>query len=66
MTISPPASNESMGWLRDLWGRGWLKGLLLVVAVDFAYQPVWHAGFIWDDNAHVTKPGLRSSALLHP
>jgi hypothetical protein len=55
-----------LGWLRALWERGWLKGLLLVVAVVFAYQPVWHAGFIWDDNAHVTKPGLRSSALLHP
>ena len=49
-----------MGWLRALWERGWLKGLLLVVAVVFAYQPVWHAGFIWDDNAHVTKLGLRS------
>jgi len=60
MTISPPASNESMRWLRDLWGRGWLKGLLLVAAVFLAYQPVWHAGFIWDDEAHVTRPELRS------
>jgi protein O-mannosyl-transferase len=25
-----------------------------------AYQSVWHAGFIWDDDAHVTRPGLQS------
>jgi protein O-mannosyl-transferase len=25
-----------------------------------AYQKVWHAGFIWDDDAHVTPPGLRT------
>jgi len=49
MTASPPAQNGSMGWLRDLWEQGWLKGLLLVAAVFLAYQPVWHAGFIWDD-----------------
>jgi protein O-mannosyl-transferase len=24
------------------------------------YQPVWNAGFIWDDNFHVTAPELRS------
>jgi protein O-mannosyl-transferase len=60
MTASPRASNGSLGWLHDLWERGWLKGLLLVAAVLFAYQPVWHAGFIWDDDAHVTRPGLRS------
>jgi tetratricopeptide (TPR) repeat protein len=42
-------------WLRDcLWG------LLLVVVTFLAYQPVWHAGFIWDDDAHLTAPALRS------
>ena len=54
MTASPSASNGSLEWLRDLWERGWLKGLLLVAAVVFAYQPAWHAGFIWDDNTHIT------------
>ena len=28
--------------------------------VFLAYQPAWHAGFIWDDDAHVTPPELRS------
>ena len=51
MTASPSAQNGSLGWLRDLWERGWLKGLLLVAAVFFAYQPAWHGGFIWDDDA---------------
>jgi protein O-mannosyl-transferase len=60
MTASSSASDGSSGWLRDLWERGWLKGLLLVAAILFAYQPAWHAGFIWDDDAHVTRPELRS------
>ncbi len=34
---------------------------MAVVAVVFlVYQPAWHAGFIWDDDAHVTPPELRS------
>jgi len=37
-------------WLRHDWVLGWL--LLLTVIV--VYQPVWHAGFIWDDDTHVT------------
>jgi len=60
MTASPSAQPGGLRWLRDLWKQGWLKGLLLVVAVVFAYQPAWHAGFIWDDDAHVTRPELRS------
>ena len=60
MTASVPVSNGSLGWLRDLWERGWLKGLLLAGVVLFAYQPAWHAGFIWDDDAHITRPELRS------
>jgi tetratricopeptide (TPR) repeat protein len=29
-----------------------------------AYQPAWHGGLLWDDEAHVTRPELRSSAGL--
>jgi len=42
---SSPAS-----WLR----RDWVLGVMLILAVVLAYQPVWHAGFIWDDDDHVT------------
>jgi tetratricopeptide (TPR) repeat protein len=38
----------------------WLGCLLLVAVTLVAYQRVWHAGFIWDDDAHVTRPGLQS------
>ena len=27
----------------------------LVVAVFLAYEPAWHAGFIWDDEQHLTE-----------
>jgi len=64
MTASSPAQHGSLGRLRDLWQRDWLKGLLLVAVIFLVYQPAWHAGFIWDDDAHVTKPELRSPAGL--
>jgi tetratricopeptide (TPR) repeat protein len=41
---------------------GWLLGLLLAGAALVAYQRVLHAGFIWDDDAHLTRPDL---ATLH-
>jgi len=44
------------------WNRGWLFGLLLVGTTLFAYQPVWHAGFIWDDDAFLTKNPLIKAA----
>ena len=44
------ASQRLPSWL----GRDWLWGIILVLAVIMAYQPVWYAGFIWDDDAHLT------------
>jgi tetratricopeptide (TPR) repeat protein len=64
MTSSTQAVDGSLGWLCDLWERGWLKGLLLLIAVILVYQPVWHGKPIWDDDAHLTPPGLRSSQGL--
>jgi tetratricopeptide (TPR) repeat protein len=58
MTVSSQAPDENWGWLRILWQRGWLKGLWLVAAVFLAYQPAWHAGFIWDDDVYVTQNRL--------
>jgi hypothetical protein len=38
--------------------RAALLPFLLVLAVFAAYQPVWHAGFVWDDDAYVTENPL--------
>jgi len=32
----------------------WLLAALLALMTILAYQPVWHAGFIWDDDVYVT------------
>jgi tetratricopeptide (TPR) repeat protein len=42
------------GWCR----RGWLAGLLLVALTLAAYQPVWNAGYIWDDDEFLTAHPL--------
>jgi len=36
----------------------WLLAALLALVTILAYQPVWHAGFIWDDDAYVTENPL--------
>jgi tetratricopeptide (TPR) repeat protein len=64
MTSSTQAVDGSLGWLCDLRERSWLKGWLLLIAVIFVYQPVWHGKPIWDDDAHLTPPGLRSAQGL--
>ena len=52
-------------WLQILTGHRWFLGLFLVAATMIAYQPVWHAGFIWDDDDYViNNPTLRSLAGL--
>jgi tetratricopeptide (TPR) repeat protein len=33
---------------------------VLLAATLLAYSPVWHGGLLWDDNAHITTPELRS------
>jgi len=40
-------------------GKDWLIGLLLMGATLVAYRSAWHAGFIWDDDGHVTRADLR-------
>jgi len=37
-----------------------LEGLLILGATLLAYQPAWRAGFVWDDDAHLTRPALQS------
>jgi tetratricopeptide (TPR) repeat protein len=43
--------------------RAAIAGLILLATV-VAYLPVFRAGFIWDDDGHVTPPALRSLAGL--
>ena len=38
--------------------HGWLFVLFLVAATLIAYLPVWHAGFIWDDDILLTANPL--------
>ena len=40
--------------------KDWLFTIALFVAVVLVYQPAWHGGMVWDDEAHMTQPGLRS------
>ena len=55
-TKSKPAPTSAaipvMGRPRFL---AWLMVVLLVLVTVLAYQPVWHAGFIWDDDQYVTN-----------
>ena len=45
--------------LRDirvsLWRRDWFWALLLIAFVFIAYTQVFWAGFIWDDESHLTR-----------
>ena len=51
-------SGASPSWLSWLSGDR-LKGSILFLAVLLVYQPVWHAGFVWDDATYVTaNPSL--------
>jgi tetratricopeptide (TPR) repeat protein len=43
-----------------LWRQDWLLTLLLVIVTTVAYLPAWNGTPIWDDDAHLTKPELRS------
>ena len=42
----------------SVWPKDLLLGLLLVAATVMAYQPAWHAGFMWDDDRYVTENPL--------
>ena len=39
---------------------GWLFPALIAAAL-LAYRPAWNGGLVWDDDAHVTAPALRSA-----
>jgi tetratricopeptide (TPR) repeat protein len=37
-----------------------LLGAALLLVTFAAYQPAWHGGMLWDDDAHLTAPALQS------
>jgi tetratricopeptide (TPR) repeat protein len=47
-TVSPSATKA------HLVHSPWFLALALVIVTFVAYQPTWHAGFIWDDDDHLT------------
>jgi hypothetical protein len=49
---APPAASPVSGTI--LPGKPWFFVLMLAIMTFAAYQPVWHAGFIWDDDDHLT------------
>ena len=51
------AADGVEGFLPLLPRYRWIFGLLVLGTV-LAYQPVWRAGFIWDDDAYVTQNAL--------
>jgi tetratricopeptide (TPR) repeat protein len=56
----PNSSHENEAWtlsfdIGDVW-----RGSLLFLATLFSHWQAIGGGFIWDDDAHVTKPALRS------
>jgi tetratricopeptide (TPR) repeat protein len=38
-----------------IWRRAWFQALVLVALVFIAYIQVFRAGFIWDDESHLTR-----------
>jgi len=81
---SPHQPTRCRALPRCVWSRAfrsWLLALVLVIVTFAAYQPAWHAGFIWDDDSYVTenqalrsldglgriwvKPGTTPRSIIH-
>ena len=45
-----------MSW----WKREWFFCLIVAMVTMLAYQPAWHGGLLWDDDANIATPELRS------
>jgi tetratricopeptide (TPR) repeat protein len=58
-TAPAAAAAVSPGWIER--APAWVVALVVTLAVAIAYQPVWTAGFIWDDDQLVTANPLIKS-----
>jgi tetratricopeptide (TPR) repeat protein len=54
----------AMKLLHTSWNRDLAWGLLLSAATFIAYWPAWNGQPVWDDDAYMTKPELRSATGL--
>lgn len=55
---SRPGGGEDAAAASTFGPKDWLLAAVLVVAVFLVYQPVWHGGFIWDDDLFLTNNPL--------
>jgi len=46
------------------WNHDWVFAIALFTVTLAAYQPAWNGKPIWDDDRHITRPGLRSTGGL--
>ena len=67
---SRPAAKAGFSWSRAWsrarsWAVPWLFAAAMVAAVFLTYRPVWHGGFIWDDDLHLLEnPVLQPGGWL--
>ena len=57
-----PGPKRLLFRLHAAWEKGWLFAVLLLAATFAAYQPMWHAGFIWDDDTFLLRNPLIQAA----
>jgi protein O-mannosyl-transferase len=66
MTQASHSVKRIAGFLQFSKVPGWLSGLLLIVLVMIVYHPLWHAGFIWDDDTFLlNNPLIKQSDGLY-
>src|SRR5437667_7298967 len=54
-SVTPAVVSERPDVQRPVWQRDWLSAFLLIALVFVSYARVLNAGFIWDDESHLTQ-----------
>jgi protein O-mannosyl-transferase len=55
MSVTPATISKPGDLQRAFWRENWFLGFLLTALVVVAYARVFNAGFIWDDESHLTQ-----------